>query len=206
MLKTSANYLAYVCNLALIWARCRLKLRKMKAPSGVGSPAVNEMSDRPATIDVKQFWQAIGQRATGSTIVTARSESGPAGLLGLSATHLCADPPTMMVSVDKRTSALPTILQARHFAINYLPSSQRELADIFGGKSDLKGADRFATASWGSLATGAPVLQGAVGVIDCELIETIEKYNVVILLGRVVATSSDPGAVPLIHFRGGYLP
>src|ERR1700759_2152682 len=111
------------------------------------------MPDAPGMIDVKQFWQAIGQRATGSTIVTARSQSGPAGLLGLSATHLCADPPTMMVSVDKRTSALPTILEAGHFAINYLSSTQRELADIFGGKSDLKGSDRFGTVAWNSLTT-----------------------------------------------------
>src|SRR3977135_3892306 len=106
------------------------------------------MPDKHGTVDVKQFWQAIGQRATGSTIVTARSESGPAGFLGLSATHLCADPPTMLVSVDKRTSALATILKAKHFAINYLSSKQRVLADIFGGKSDLKGADRFGTAPW----------------------------------------------------------
>src|SRR6195256_2073264 len=110
--------------------------------------------DKPGTIDVKQFWQAIGQRATGSTVVTARSASGPAGLLGLSAAHLCADPPTMLVSVDKRTSALPTILDAKHFAINCLSSQWRALADVFGGKSDLKGGDRFATASWATLATG----------------------------------------------------
>jgi flavin reductase (DIM6/NTAB) family NADH-FMN oxidoreductase RutF len=168
--------------------------------------AVNAMSDKPATIDVKQFWQAIGQRATGSTIVTARSEDGPAGLLGLSATHLCADPPTMLVSVDRRTSALPTILKARHFALNYLSSARRALADIFGGKSDLRGADRFGTAPWGTLVTGAPILQDAVGVIDCELVETIERYNVVMILGRVVATSGDPNAVPLVHFRGGYFP
>jgi flavin reductase (DIM6/NTAB) family NADH-FMN oxidoreductase RutF len=164
------------------------------------------MPDAPVTIDMKQFWQAIGQRATGSTIVTARSEGEAAGLLGLSATHLCADPPTMMVSVDKKTSALPTILKAGHFAINYLSYAQRELADIFGGKSDLKGADRFRTAAWSSLVTGAPTLSDAVGTIDCELVETIERYNVVIVLGRVVATSNNPDAVPLVHFRGGYLP
>jgi flavin reductase (DIM6/NTAB) family NADH-FMN oxidoreductase RutF len=163
------------------------------------------MSDKSAFVDIKQFWQAIGQRATGSTIVTARSGGSPAGLLGLSATHLCADPPTMMVSVDKRTSALPTILEARHFAINYLSSAQRDLADIFGGKSDLKGGDRFTTVSWSSLATGAPTLADAVGAIDCELVEIIERYNVVIVLGRVVATSGNPDAAPLVHFRGGYL-
>jgi flavin reductase (DIM6/NTAB) family NADH-FMN oxidoreductase RutF len=168
--------------------------------------AVNMMSDPSAAIDMKTFWQAIGQRATGSTIVTARSDSGPAGLLGLSATHLCADPPTMMASVDRKTSALPVILEARHFAINYVSAAQRELADVFGGKSDLKGADRFTTASWGSLVTGAPVLEGAVGAIDCELVETIERYNVVIVLGRVVATAGNPNASPLVHFRGGFLP
>ena len=68
---------------------------------------------------------------------------------------------------------------------------------------------RARLASWESELTrglGAPVLQGAVGAIDCELIETIERYNVVMILGRVVATSGDPQAVPLVHFRGGYLP
>ena len=49
------------------------------------------------TIDVKSFWQAIGQRAIGATIVTAAGSGGPAGLLGLSATHVTADPPTMLV-------------------------------------------------------------------------------------------------------------
>jgi flavin reductase (DIM6/NTAB) family NADH-FMN oxidoreductase RutF len=41
--------------------------------------------------------------------------------------------------------------------------------------------------------------------IDCELVETIERYNVIIILGRVVATSSNPDAAPLVHFRGGYM-
>lgn len=158
------------------------------------------------TVDAKTFWQAIGQRAIGSTIVTAKSANGPAGLLGLSATHVCADPPTMLVTVDKRTSALQNILDAKHFAINYLPQGTSELADIFGGKGGLKGAERFGTATWGSLRTGAPVLDGAVGAIDCELAEAIERHGVVLLLGTVVATSANPERMPLIHFRGGYLP
>src|SRR5215467_1357451 len=99
-------------------------------------------------IDARTFWRAIGQRATGSTVVTARSPDGPAGFLGLSATHLSADPPLMMVSIDKRTSALATILSARHFAINYLPLEARALADTFGGKGSAKGAGRFEAGRW----------------------------------------------------------
>ena len=157
------------------------------------------------TIDIKTFWRAIGQRATGSTIVTARSAEGPAGFLGLSATHVCADPPTMLVSIDMRTSALATILAARHFAINYLPRDAASIADMFGGKGAQKGADRFEAGRWGKLTTGAPVLLDAIGAIDCTLEETIERHGVCIAFGRVVDVLDGSRNDPLIHFRGGYL-
>ena len=157
-------------------------------------------------IDPRAFWRAIGNRATGSTVVTARSDEGPAGFLGLSATHVCADPPLILVSIDKRTSALQTILAARHFALNFLPREAVEIADMFGGKGPQKGAERFATGRWGTLRTGAPILLDAVGVIDCRLVETIERHGVVMAIGQVVAVRDGASAAPLIHFRGGYMP
>jgi flavin reductase (DIM6/NTAB) family NADH-FMN oxidoreductase RutF len=167
---------------------------------------MNSSAPQGKTIDVRTFWGAIGRRPIGSTLVTARSAEGPAGLLGLSATHLSADPPVMMVSVDKRTSALSTILAARHFAINYLPRDAKALADSFGGKGPAKGADRFAAEQWTTLTSGAPVLQAAIGAIDCLLEETIERHGVAIILGRVVDVYEGPQAEPLIHFRGAYWP
>jgi len=157
-------------------------------------------------IDPRAFWRAIGNRATGSTIVTARSDHGPAGFLGLSATHVCADPPLLLVSIDKRTAALHTILAARHFAVNFLPREAADIADMFGGKGPQKGAARFEAGRWGTLRTGAPILRDAVGAIDCRLEETIERHSVVIAIGRVVDVRDGTGAAPLIHFRGGYLP
>jgi hypothetical protein len=55
-------------------------------------------------------------------VVTAGSDEGPAGFLGLSATHVCAEPPLMLVSLmlvssDKRTLALaqaPALQLANH--------------------------------------------------------------------------------------------
>jgi flavin reductase (DIM6/NTAB) family NADH-FMN oxidoreductase RutF len=156
-------------------------------------------------IDTKAFWRAIGQRATGSTIVTARAADGPAGFLGLSATHVCADPPTMLVAIDRRTSALAAILAARHFAINYLARGDAALADSFGGRGDKKGADRFDAGRWGTLTTGAPVLRDGIGALDCTLEETIERHGVCIALGRVVDVLEGTRGDPLIHFRGGYV-
>jgi flavin reductase (DIM6/NTAB) family NADH-FMN oxidoreductase RutF len=155
-------------------------------------------------ISAKTFWNAVGQRAMGVSVVTARGSDGPAGFLGLSTAHVCADPPTMLVSIDKRTSALQAVLHSRHFAINYLAHDQQAIADMFGGKSELKGPDRFTTATWESLSSGAPVLRDAAGAIDCMLEEGIERFGVVIAIGRVVdfTTSTRP---PLIFLRGQYV-
>ena len=85
-------------------------------------------------IDAKAFWSAVGQRAMGVSVVTAKGPDGPAGFLGLSTAHVCANPPTMLVSIDKTTSALAAVLAGRHFAINYLAHDQQAIADMFGGK------------------------------------------------------------------------
>jgi flavin reductase (DIM6/NTAB) family NADH-FMN oxidoreductase RutF len=164
-----------------------------------------EVATAERIIDVRTFWQAVGLRAVGTAIVTAEGAQGPRGFLALSATHICADPPLMAISVDKKTSALETIFEAAHFAINYLSVDQVEIAGPFSGKGDIKGADRFKTARWTTLATGAPVLENAAGVIDCVLHETIERYGTIIALGRVVDFTGAPDARPLISYKGKYL-
>src|ERR1700744_2279901 len=87
-----------------------------------------------ADIDAKAFWTALGQRATGMTVVTADSDDGPTGFLGLSAAHVTASPPTMLVSVDHKTTALAGIVSRRHFAVNFLPASGTRIADAFRGR------------------------------------------------------------------------
>ena len=154
-------------------------------------------------IDQKSFWTAVGQRALGVSVVTAQDANGPAGFLGLSTAHVCADPPTMLVSIDKKTSALATIQNAKHFAINYLASEQQPIADAFGGRTEVKGADRFGLGTWGRLETGAPVLENAAGAIDCALDELIERHGVLIALGRVVDFSAG-AQPPLVFLRGKY--
>lgn len=155
--------------------------------------------------DAKSFWRAIGSRAIGVAVVTAKGTSGPAGFLALSATHLTATPPTMLVSIGQSTSALAPILESRHFAINYVGKNREDLAKEFGGQGTLKGADRFVAGQWTTLKTGAPALIGAVGVLDCELDEAIERHGTTIAIGRIVAFTQDLSAQPLISFAGKYI-
>lgn len=153
-------------------------------------------------IDVKTFWRTLGERATGMTIVTAQSEEGPAGFLGLSASHVTADPPTMLVSIDAKTSALGGVLAKRHFAVNFLPADAGHVADAFSGKAGLSGADRFLPGEWGELATGAPVFNKALGVFDCVVDDVIARGSISIVIGTVVGARAAGEGEPLLFFRG----
>jgi flavin reductase (DIM6/NTAB) family NADH-FMN oxidoreductase RutF len=155
-------------------------------------------------IDAKTFWKALGCRAIGVAIVTAQGTEGPAGFLALSATHLSASPPMMMVSIGLTTSALGAVKQGNHFAINYVPKGSDALVKEFGGGGTLKGGDRFLPGAWTTLKSGAPALVDSVGVIDCQLDELIERHGAVIALGRVVAYTAS-AKEPMISFRGGYI-
>ena len=154
-------------------------------------------------IDMRQFWKTLGERAIGMTIVTSQGETGPSGFVGLSAAHVSADPATMLVSVDRKTSALEPILTSRHFAINYLGKEQEALAQHFAKRDERE--QRFQSPDWTVLETGAPVLSTALGVFDCELIQTVELENTVIAIGKVVAWQAKGTGEPLIFFRGAYL-
>lgn len=152
-------------------------------------------------VDIGKFWKTLGERATGATLVTTDSAEGPKGFLGLSAAHVCANPPTMLVSIDKKTSALAGVLEKGHFAVNFLPAGTAELANMFGGKGDKV----FDPELWGTLATGAPVLKSALGVFDCEVAQVVEHGDISIVIGTVKGVQAAGEGDPLIFFRGKFL-
>lgn len=162
------------------------------------------MSDETPTVEIDPgtFWRTLGQRVTGMTVVTAAGAEGPVGFLGLSAAHVSAKPATMLVSVDQSTSALAGMLASGHFAINFLDADAGAVADAFGGKAGLSGADRFADGDWTTLATGAPVYKSALGAFDCAIEQVVEHGATSILIGKVVAVASRADGEPLVFFRG----
>jgi 3-hydroxy-9,10-secoandrosta-1,3,5(10)-triene-9,17-dione monooxygenase reductase component len=139
------------------------------------------------------------------TVVTAQSDEGPTGFLGLSAAHVTADPATMLVSIDRKTSALAGVLSRRHFAVNFLDAGAAHVADAFGGKAGISGADRFVDGEWTTLVSGAPVYKVALGVFDCEVDQVIERGSISIIIGKVVAAMARADGEPLIFFRGKVL-
>lgn len=168
------------------------------------SPADPPANIQARSIEPGQFWQVLGRRASGMTIVTTSGTSGTAGFVGLSASHVTAQPPTMLVSLDRKTSALGPIGESRAFAVNYLAADQRNVAEAFLDRGAAM-ADRFAAGSWNTISTGAPALLDALGVFDCTVEEMIERETAVIVIGRVAGWAIGNDRPPLIFHNGALL-
>lgn len=167
------------------------------------------IADGSSAIDARTFWRLMGLRPVGAAVVTACHEGRPAGLLALSATHVAASPPTMLVSVARSTSALPTIRAAGRFAISYLPADAQAVADAFGGRTGLAGADRFSVGRWSPVASWdphTPVLEGAVLALGCRVEAVFATGETEIIVGRIEHHHGDDATAPLVAYRGGYQP
>ncbi|MFC0242551.1 flavin reductase family protein [Rhodopseudomonas telluris] len=151
------------------------------------------------------FAHAMRQLASGVSIITAGVGSSRVGMTATAVTSLSASPPTLIVCLNRTSSAGPTIAQSRSFAVNILAADQIEIGERFAGKGGFKGAARFSAGSWSTGISGAPVLSGALASIECELDELIERHTHAILIGRVVHTATLPRKASLAYWQGSYV-
>jgi flavin reductase (DIM6/NTAB) family NADH-FMN oxidoreductase RutF len=121
-----------------------------------------------------------------------------------SVTSLYADPPTLIVCVNRDASSYQTLTRFGVFAINVLAADQREVAERFGAGSALKGSQRYQGGSWLVLPSGVYCLADAAAVIECEVNERIERHTHAIVLGRVRYVSVGAGSGALVQWRGTY--
>ena len=152
----------------------------------------------------ERFREAMSRVGSAVHIVTT---GGPAGLAGVTASAVTsgtAEPPTILFCLNKTSRAAPLLIENGVFCINTLASAHQELSDIFAGRTEHTLEERFAAATWGKLATGAPVLTSALAAFDCRLVEAKEMSTHLILIGLVQAVEVAPKTEALLYMHRSY--
>jgi len=152
----------------------------------------------------KTFRDAMRQLAGGVCVVTVGAHEERTGLTATSVTSLCADPPTLLVCVNRESSSYQALTRFGVFAVNVLAADQREVAERFGGGSALKGSQRYQGGRWLVLPTGVRCLADAAAVFECEVDERIERHTHAIVIGRVRHVLVGTGSGALVRWRGAY--
>ena len=144
----------------------------------------------------------MGRVPTAVTVVTAPGAEWPLGATANAVVSLSADPPLMLVALDRRSRTLGEIQDAGRFGVNVLAADQSELALRFATKEPH--SVKWDGVAWTDL-DGAPAIDGAVLAMSCRLREELDGGDHVILVGAVVALA-ESDAEALVFHGGGYRP
>ncbi len=147
-----------------------------------------------------RFKRVMRRHPTGVTVVTSLRDGEPRGMTLSAFTSVSADPPMVLVCVNREARSYLYISTSRIFCVNMLAAGQRELAERFSGRI----RDRqFEGVAYGTDATGAPVIEGTIGHFDCEVEHEHHAGSHSIFVGRVLACASR-GGNPLGYYEGGF--
>ena len=148
------------------------------------------------------YRNAMAQLAGAVNIVTT---DGPAGRAGFSATAVCSvsdNPPTLLVCINRSSSAYRMLFENAVVCVNTLSADQQPLSQLFGGKPPME--ERFAGGEWSSLETGAPILKGALASFDCRVRAIHDGSTHDIIICDVVDTAVGEGEEALLYFKRAY--
>ncbi|HSA91623.1 MAG TPA: styrene monooxygenase/indole monooxygenase family protein [Terriglobales bacterium] len=150
--------------------------------------------------DRRDFRRALGQFATGVTVVTAGTSDGRrVGVTVNSFSSVSLDPPLILWSLARNAGSFQDFCSASHFAVNVLESRQHHLSRQFSTPM----ADKFAGVECTEGRAGCPLLNGAVAWFVCRKVRQYDGGDHVILLGEVEDYKYQEGE-PLVFHSGRY--
>jgi 3-hydroxy-9,10-secoandrosta-1,3,5(10)-triene-9,17-dione monooxygenase reductase component len=150
--------------------------------------------------DSREFRNALGNFATGVTVITAKDlETGYVGTTASSFNSVSIDPPLVLWSLDKSARSLRAYETAEHFVVNVLAADQVSLSNEFARPDD----DKFNGVEYQLNGYGVPVLAGCVAHFECSTKYLYEGGDHVIIVGEVLAFEYLERNALLFH-QGGY--
>ncbi|HJV25978.1 MAG TPA: flavin reductase family protein [Aromatoleum sp.] len=152
-------------------------------------------------IDTLELRQALGQFATGVTIVTTLdADERPIGVTASSFNAVSLSPPLILWSLGKNAFSHPAFEAASHFCVHVLSGAQRELSDRFARASSAK----FEGLALARGLGGSPMLQGCAATFECATEHRYDGGDHLILVGRVLRLATSPVRDPLLFYQGRY--
>jgi 3-hydroxy-9,10-secoandrosta-1,3,5(10)-triene-9,17-dione monooxygenase reductase component len=150
--------------------------------------------------DTTEFKDAMSRFASGVTVVSGMDGGDPVGFTCQSFISLSAEPPFVAVAPARTSTTWPRIARAGSFCVNVLSDRQEELGRTFA----VSGGDKFVGVRWTPApATGAPLIDGSLAWVDCEVELVHDAGDHELIIGKVLDLGSAEG-LPLLYFRRNF--
>jgi 3-hydroxy-9,10-secoandrosta-1,3,5(10)-triene-9,17-dione monooxygenase reductase component len=156
--------------------------------------------DPDALATARDFRDVLGRFATGVTVVTSLSAGRPVGMTAQSFASVSLSPPMVLFCPAKTSRAWPLMEEAGFFCVNFLAEGHEELSVRMATKAD----EKFDGVSWSPSKSGAPLIDGVLGHVDCTVHAVHDAGDHYVVIGRVQAMELGDDDAPLLYYKGGY--
>lgn len=150
-------------------------------------------------VESSTFRSAISLFATGVTVITTSTDTGPAGMTASAVTSLSLDPVQLLVCISTQLPTHAAIEASGRFAVNVLGEGSGRLAIRFATPTE----DKFAGVAHTRRA-GVPVLDEAIAYFVCDVHQRVVGGDHSIFIGAVRQLGLRHEARPLVYFGGRF--
>ncbi|MEH7237679.1 flavin reductase family protein [Bacillus sp. JJ1562] len=148
-------------------------------------------------MDDRTFRNAMGNFATGVTIITTEVDGIVHGMTANAIMSVSLNPKLIVVSIGEKAQMLEKIKKSNKYAVNILSTEQQELSMIFAGQIKEKREVTF------NRLNGLPVIEGALTQITCDVANIHVEGDHSLIIGKVTDIHLDEHD-PLLFFKGQY--
>ncbi|WP_040801723.1 flavin reductase family protein [Nocardia higoensis] len=152
------------------------------------------------SVSPAEMRRALGQFASGVTVVTGMDEQGPIGFACQSFASVSLDPPLILFCADHRGRSWPRIRLSGRFTVNVLNEDQTDLCTRFGSRDGRKFDELDCEMSkWST-----PSLPAVLARLHAEVHEVYTAGDHDVVIGRVLELETVAEKPPMIFFRGKF--
>ncbi len=152
----------------------------------------------------RKIWRGFG---TTVSLLATEWEGRRYAMLATAVTSLSMDPPSLVVCINRSSSAYDAFVQRRAFSLGVLSADLEELGLHL---AQATGQERFAKGSWkdmeapGEVVDGLPWLKDAQATLFCEIDNSVDFGTHTIFMARIQSCTEPASSNPLIYCEGGY--
>jgi flavin reductase (DIM6/NTAB) family NADH-FMN oxidoreductase RutF len=154
-------------------------------------------------VTADELRDVLRRQPTGISVITVDSAGGRLGLTVGTLVSLSLAPPLVGVAVNRHAAMHELLRGAACFAFSLLGGDQTAVAQHFA-----RGVPPIAMwhgVSWHAGATGAPLLDGALGWIECTLAAEHETGDHTLFVGEVVSVERGAAGPALVYVDRRYV-
>jgi len=143
------------------------------------------------------FRRTMGAFATGVTVLTTQSDGQIHGMTANAFMSVSLSPPLVLISLDRRAKLCGMLHQEMRYGVSVLGEGQREMSDLFAGRTKGESEPQFV------VVRDTPLVDGALAHVVARVVRSYWGGDHSLFLGQVEYARYGEGA-PLLFHGGRY--